>query len=297
VKREITFRTESSEITLDLLFLIVAVVMLIIGHLTEFIISLISIFLHELGHIMAAACLGCKISNLRILPVGMNAIIDNNMCTIREKLIINFSGPLVNILLVFLSFSINLFVIPNDQHVIFFASVNAYLFIFNLFPVLPLDGGMIVRDILIEKYGIFLANKFVRFFTLFLSVFILMVGVFQLLGNKHNFSLLIIGFYVISSTNFKKMEAAIMNIKSVIYRRSRLLKKGIYAARDLVVVKNIPMSELLKSMDFDRFHIIHVLDEELRLIKIFTEQEIIDGMLKYDSDMTFEEFIKVRENC
>jgi stage IV sporulation protein FB len=297
VKREITFRTESSEITLDLLFLIVAVVMLIIGHLTEFIISLISIFLHELGHIMAAACLGCKISNLRILPVGMNAIIDNNMCTIREKLIINFSGPLVNILLVFLSFSINLFVIPNDQHVIFFASVNAYLFIFNLFPVLPLDGGMIVRDILIEKYGIFLANKFVSFFTLFLSVFILMVGVFQLLGNKHNFSLLIIGFYVISSTNFKKMEAAIMNIKSVIYRRSRLLKKGIYAARDLVVVKNIPMSELLKSMDFDRFHIIHVLDEELRLIKIFTEQEIIDGMLKYDSDMTFEEFIKVRENC
>ena len=35
----------------------------------------------------------------------------------------------------------------------------------------------------------------------------------------------------------------------------------------------------------------YVLDEELKILKTFTEQEVIEGMLKNDCDITFEEFI------
>lgn len=45
-------------------------------------------------------------------------------------------------------------------------------------------------------------------------------------------------------------------------------------------------------MDFDRFHIIYVLDDELNIIGMFTEKEIIDALTGSNDDMTFEHLIK-----
>lgn len=86
-----------------------------------------------------------------------------------------------------------------------------------------------------------------------------------------------------------------MNIKNLIYKRSRFLRKGIYPGRELVVLNSAKLSEILKNMDFDRFHIIYVLDKELKFVKLFTEQDIIESLLKYNSDITFDELINLRE--
>jgi stage IV sporulation protein FB len=65
----------------------------------------------------------------------------------------------------------------------------------------------------------------------------------------------------------------------------------VYPGRELVVIKTMRLGDIVKDMDFDRFHIIYVLDEDMRLAKIFTEQEIIDNMSKFDSEISFEELI------
>ncbi|MFZ5990093.1 MAG: hypothetical protein ACOYWZ_23605 [Bacillota bacterium] len=83
-----------------------------------------------------------------------------------------------------------------------------------------------------------------------------------------------------------------MNIKNLVYKRSRFLKRGIYPGRELVVIKSMRLGDIIKSMDFDRFHIIYVLDEDMKLIKIFTEQEVIDYMIKYNAEMSFDELIR-----
>jgi len=40
-------------------------------------------------------------------------------------------------------------------------------------------------------------------------------------------------------------------------------------------------------MDFDRFHIIYVVNENMRVVRVFTEQEIIDYIMKYNADISF----------
>ena len=83
-----------------------------------------------------------------------------------------------------------------------------------------------------------------------------------------------------------------MNMKQIIYRRSRLLKKGIYPVRDLVVMKSVFLGDTVKSMDFDRFHFIYVLDDNLKLLGVFSENDIMESMLRNNGDITFEELIK-----
>lgn len=83
-----------------------------------------------------------------------------------------------------------------------------------------------------------------------------------------------------------------MGIREIIYRRSKLVRRGIYAARDLVVMRDTLLRESLKSMDFDRFHIVYVLDDDLHIIGTYTENEIMDALAEHDDDITFGQLIE-----
>ena len=86
-----------------------------------------------------------------------------------------------------------------------------------------------------------------------------------------------------------------MNIKNLLFKRSRFLKKGIYPGRELVVLKSVHIGDVIKSMDFDRFHIVYIVDESMRLVKVLTEQDVLEGVLRHDPNMRFEDLLKVME--
>ena len=49
-------------------------------------------------------------------------------------------------------------------------------------------------------------------------------------------------------------------------------------------------------MDYDRIHIVHVLDDKMRVIGVFTEKEIIDAIISSEAGSTFEEFMQQNQN-
>ncbi len=251
--------------------------------------AFLSMIFHELGHTAAAAALGKKIYCIKLLPIGLNVRLEEFLCSRWEKIIIFACGPCVNILLAFVFMVLGIYF---KAYSIFFLTVaNIYLAVFNLLPALPLDGGKILRGFLTGWVGAISANRIMQKLSLTVSLFLIIIGTVQLLKHIFNLSLIFIGFYMFFALKPERTEAAIMNVKDVIYRRSRLLKKGVYPARDLVVVKTMHLRDIIKCLDFDRFHIIHVLDENLKLVGVFTEQDIIDAVFKYSADLTFEEFM------
>ncbi|MCL5071573.1 MAG: M50 family metallopeptidase [Actinobacteria bacterium] len=276
----------------DPFFLAVLPVMIITGYLTEYILILISIILHEAGHIISALLLGRKLHYVKLLPAGLNASLSGENSSAWRNLAIYACGPAVNALLAAIVISAGRHNPGRTYYTDFFILVNICLGIFNMIPVLPLDGGRIIREILAFKTGSSKAGSIMYKISFFLALGLIFAGIIQLTGNIYNFSVLLVGIYVLITIKMEKTEAALMNIKSVIYRRSRLLKKGIYQARDLVVIKSMRLGEVIKNMDFDRFHIIYVLDDNLKVMGVYTEQEIIDAMLKYNTDITFEDMVK-----
>lgn len=275
------------------LFPVVLLIMYLSGHIWEFTLTYVSMVFHEFGHVAAAKALGKKVYSISILPVGLNASIEEYSCSRPERIIIYTCGPLINILsaLFFHVLGGGAFY-KADSIICFLATVNYLLAVFNMLPTLPLDGGKIYRDILTVRLGLISANKKIQKISILVSLLLVLLGIVQLLGDTFNISLILIGLYLLFLSKNGKSEAAMMNVKDVIYRRSRLLKKGIYPARDLVVVKSMRLGDVIKCLDFDRYHIIHVLNEELKLINIFTEQDIIDAVFKYSMELTFEQFIE-----
>lgn len=283
------------KIKVNPLFPAVLLLFLLAGYHVEYILTFISMVIHELGHTAAALVLKKKVYTFKILPVGINVCIDEFSCTRQERILIYICGPVINVFLAAVFFDIWLRASIKTGLVFFLMSANVCLATFNLLPALPFDGGRILREALAMRYGGFSANKKIQRITLIVSLMLVLSGIVQLLNNILNFSLILIGAYAIFLLKKGKTEDSVMNVKDMIYRRSRLLKKGVYPARDLVVVKTMHLGDIIKCLDFDRFHIIHVLNENLKLLKVFTEQDIIDGVFKYSADMTFEEFMEKEE--
>lgn len=81
-------------------------------------------------------------------------ILKSNLLNLK-KLIVALAGPMVNLIFIF--------AFLNFYHEITLAYINLLIFIFNMFPIYPLDGGRILKYILcilIRKEKIVNHNKY-----------------------------------------------------------------------------------------------------------------------------------------
>lgn len=102
--------------------------------------------LHELGHLSAGLLFKLKPKRLTIMPVGVMLEFDiSEFSFIKQKeLIISLAGPLVNLIIYFSALNLNI----NNEYKNLVIYINLIMFLFNLLPIYPLDGGRIIKSIL-----------------------------------------------------------------------------------------------------------------------------------------------------
>ncbi len=289
-------RIGETQIQISIFLIFVPAVLLIAGCLKEYAAAFFSIALHELAHLCVARIYGCKPGIVRIMPVGLSVSLNDSKCSRIASIKIYAAGPAANLLIILASALLASVYPQGHAFCLLVITTNAYLAIFNLIPAFPLDGGRILQEFLAGWMGMLAAGRVARRLALILAFVIILAGILQFVNSVYKFSLMIIGVYIIILWKNSRMESALMNIKQMIYRRSRLLKKGIYPARDLVVVKSTRLDETMKNMDFDSYHLIYVLDENFKVLWVFTENEVMDAVSCGDK-LTFGELLEGADQC
>lgn len=154
----------------------------------------VSVALHEIGHTFAARLFGIEVTSITLWLMGGIALMKNTPNKPWQSLIIALCGPLVNLLLA-LGFGLNilrggLYVQQSDfwftkdtwyYQLQFFLNgltiANLSLFLFNLIPVFPLDGGRVAQNILHMAFGEQRANKILFWISLPLAITFLIIAV------------------------------------------------------------------------------------------------------------------------
>ncbi len=115
---------------------------LLCGYIKNTLIILFIVLTHELGHILMAKFLGYSIISVEIFPFGGYTKIDKPLNTsTRHDLLIAIAGVLMQILIILLC-KCNLI---KDPLVL---KYNISILLFNLLPIIPLDGSKIVFELL-----------------------------------------------------------------------------------------------------------------------------------------------------
>ena len=281
---DIKIRIKHVTISINILSVPIYIIAIISSFTAQFFITVGFIIAHELGHIAAAYISGAGIYCFRILPVGVSASIEDYSCKKCNKIFIYLAGPTVNIIfaiVIYLLYACQ--VIPIEFTIGVY--INIWLAFFNLLPILPLDGGKIAMEVLSDYSGLFKARKHMNTITIILSIIIIIFGLIILRNTLYNASLVIVGIYILLSKTESRKETALMNIKNLLFRRSRIIKQRIYPIKEIAVMKDVKLSEVVKAMDYaNMFHMVNVLDENLRIVRVISEQEILDALITNNID-------------
>jgi len=130
------FKISGIPVSISLWFLLL---LPLTGFNLPFVIAIfIAVLGHELGHALTAQKLGYGSYGINIGLFAGSAQVDFNMHP-RDNIKVVAAGPLVNLALGILTLNFGF-----DN----FTYVNFFLFIFNILPVYPMDGGHLLKDTL-----------------------------------------------------------------------------------------------------------------------------------------------------
>jgi Zn-dependent protease len=114
-----------------------------------------SVVLHELGHALVARQLGVHVAGIELGFLGGAAKMVNLPRTPRHELLIAAAGPAVSLMLGGALLGIGMLLPhgPIAQGVVTVGVINLVIAGFNLIPALPMDGGRILRALLVPRFG------------------------------------------------------------------------------------------------------------------------------------------------
>jgi len=121
--------------------------------------------LHEFGHLFALFFMKKRVLEIRLDLFG--AVIRAETLTRRQELLCTLSGPLVNLIS-----AVFLFFCAKSA-----AYISTALFLFNMLPIYPLDGGRILCCILENRLHPTAAQRAVHIASLLVSLFIMLTVV------------------------------------------------------------------------------------------------------------------------
>jgi Zn-dependent protease len=118
--------------------------------INEFIIFFISILIHELAHTYTAIKLKRPVENVCLDFLFGSAKINTDDSNYKDIILISIAGPLSNLVLFVISYLIVDFI--NSDIFIYgflklFLFYNLLMFIGNMLPIYPIDGGRIIKAI------------------------------------------------------------------------------------------------------------------------------------------------------
>lgn len=180
----------------------------------------LSVLLHELAHSFVAIGEGLKVRDITLFFLGGMVNLEKECMTSKGSLKIAISGPFVSLMLAFFMillsniFSGSSLILSNLFKQV--GSLNLLIGVFNLLPIIPLDGGVILKSLIWhftgnKRAGIKVAiasARLISFFTLFIGFLLLLRGIFYVA-----FCFLIIGLFVLSSS---KSQSQIVQIQKIL---------------------------------------------------------------------------------
>ena len=204
------------KIELSYSFIFIAFSFIITGHFIHFIIFFSIIFIHELGHIFIAKLFNVKINKIIFYPYGgitkLDYLININLY---KELLISFGGFIFQLIYSFIVYYLYKVGFIREYVYLLFYKYTCSIFIFNMLPIIPLDGFKILNTIINYIFNYNLSN--------YISVVISFISIILFLYLNNNFDY---SFILILSILFKNIYEYLFNIK-YLYNRF-LLERYLY---------------------------------------------------------------------
>lgn len=231
-------------------------------------------FLHEFAHLTAASYIGLKPSYIAFQPFGVNLKLKNRLVySLFDEIILYLSGPLINIILSIICACI--YVKTSNQWMRFMYIQNFLLFITNMMPIVPLDGGIILKKIILHKVNYKKTDKIMVFISCIFIGIILLLGL-KTFWDQPNFSVMFLLIFIIGNIFTQKEKYNIDFIKELMFYQKKGKQYKNKTVRFIVCKNSEELKNIVRQFNIRDFFIVFLLNTAGGIDNIMTETEIMN---------------------
>ncbi|ARF67420.1 Zn-dependent protease [Paenibacillus larvae subsp. pulvifaciens] len=257
---------------------------LLFSVITGFFIEAITLFgivlVHELGHVVCAKALGWRVMEVQLLPFGGVAVVDEwGGVSARDELLVAAAGPLQHVWMIGLAWLGQHISADSSGWWNYFIQANILIGLFNLLPVLPLDGGKILQGLFSYIMAYEQAIRITMRISFGLSLLMIGFALFFAAQGQIHLNLLMIGAFLLYSNWMGYRHVPYQFVRFLMKRGERtelLMNKGVMA-QPLLVRKQQPIKDILKMFMKEKYHFIYVIGDQGQIHAILPEQRLIDA--------------------
>lgn len=250
---------------------------------------LIAIAIHEAFHILAGYVIFRERLRIFFMPVGFRASWENFQPDKWVQCVVCAAGPAGNLF----AAAIAALLPAGEGNLTDFLKANLVIGLFNLIPLYPMDGGSIVLILLYHGIGSIRTSRIAVRLGWTIRIILIITGFIMLVSYNNPSMLLTVIF--LPGNQYAKRSVNLLNLSALLRRRERILKKRVFPVRHILLLKDVNLGEAVLFLDYDRYHIIHIADDNLGVLTQITEQQLIDAIMDLNAGKTLEEAFILQE--
>lgn len=261
-------------------FLALIVIFTLAGMASKVLIVFSAVLWHELSHAAIAYMLGFKVREIELLPFGGVARIERlGEAGAKSEMMIAAAGPVASLVLAavcYLGMSHNL---GMGELLSFYFNINMMLAAFNLTPGLPLDGGRMLRAWLALSLGYGHATWIVVRLSKFISLLLVMVAFYNYLHSSTiNLTFIVAAIILYVAAKAESRLAGFRTMRILANKKAELKARGLMPASHFTIMATTPVRDIIRLLEPDKYYVILVVDEALRIQGTLTETELWEGL-------------------
>ncbi len=246
----------------------------------EVLLVLAVVLLHEMAHLFTAWGMGVTIQEVELFPFGGQARMEDFTGMDPEKeIVVALAGPACSFTLAALFYFLIPYLSANSQ-LSMFVQMNAMLGGFNMLPVLPLDGGRIVRAMLSRSQGYKKATSRMAGLGQAAGILLILGGIYMSLQALAGLNILAAGGLLFWSARREGKLLAYSFMRYLVNKKGDLAHKGLLPAQQYVSRPDTLVKVILQSSTPNGYMLVIVIDDQHQVQRMITEAELIECLLE-----------------
>ena len=272
---------------------------ILLGHGMLWLMSMMSILVHEAAHALAAAAFGNVPAALELTPLGAVMLLEDELkLPPLKRAAMLLAGPTASLVMAGLALWLtdSSWLAPAVGSQLFLC--NIAIVMINLLPVFPLDGGRLLHLLLAGLLPAQLASKIMRMLGGIVGIGLIMLNI--IVSVRHggwNLSLAFAGCTILYSTAAALTTEKLRELRVFMERKIALERRGYQPCRLLCAMGNYPLRRLLHALPGNRQVLCALLEPgSMALLGVISENQMIQHYLDWPG-ITLSEALLLSENA
>ena len=213
-----------------------------------------SLWLHEWAHVFMIRYHGIHTEGIRLHAAGLVARARPlDELTLPQRATVYLAGPVANALVAGWTFTVHTLSYVGVNWLYNIALINIVLCVFNLLPLLPLDGGRVLQLAMGHRMGIGRANRLLLRISRRGAVALMALGLVQVVFFPFNITLFVAGVFIWRQSKVLPPVLFAENLRALHYKPRLFTTRTPPATRVLRVPAHFTVGDALAYLCWRRF--------------------------------------------